>query len=234
MPGGKSPDGHRQRCLRPRRNSMALTGGLPGWDRPAVWPTCGRRSAGSLVVENDVDAAALARRTLRHGGTPTVSRSSRSAAESAWAWWSAVSCTGAGTAWLEIPYLPLGSQGADPGDASAGAAGGRGVPSGRGPRARGPVCRARSPHGGSSRPQRPGDSGPPPSWPGSRNSGPGAVLRGDHRRPALIVLGGRVRRAQASRPRSPANSGRSLIMPEVGSGALGTDVVVHGCAARAN
>ena len=51
----------------PRRNSMALTGGLPGWDRPAVLADLRAAFGQSLVVENDVDAAALAERTHGHG-----------------------------------------------------------------------------------------------------------------------------------------------------------------------
>jgi predicted NBD/HSP70 family sugar kinase len=51
----------------PRRNSMALTGGLPGWDRPAVLADLRAAFGPSLVVENDVDAAALAERAHGHG-----------------------------------------------------------------------------------------------------------------------------------------------------------------------
>jgi len=51
----------------PRRNSMALTGGLPGWDRPAVLDGLREAFGQSLMVENDVDAAALAERTHGHG-----------------------------------------------------------------------------------------------------------------------------------------------------------------------
>jgi predicted NBD/HSP70 family sugar kinase len=51
----------------PRRNAMALTGGLPGWDRPAVLERLREAFGPSLAVENDVDAAALAERALGHG-----------------------------------------------------------------------------------------------------------------------------------------------------------------------
>ena len=51
----------------PRRNAMALTGGLPGWDRPAVLERLREAFGSSLVVENDVDAAALAERAQGHG-----------------------------------------------------------------------------------------------------------------------------------------------------------------------
>jgi predicted NBD/HSP70 family sugar kinase len=51
----------------PSRNAMALTGGLPGWDRPAVLARLREALGQALVVENDVDAAALAERAHGHG-----------------------------------------------------------------------------------------------------------------------------------------------------------------------
>jgi predicted NBD/HSP70 family sugar kinase len=51
----------------PRRNAMKLTGGLPGWDRPAALAGLREAFGPSLVMENDVDAAALAERALGHG-----------------------------------------------------------------------------------------------------------------------------------------------------------------------
>ena len=50
-----------------RRNAMALAGGLPGWDRPAVLTRLREVFGQALVVENDVDAAALAERAHGHG-----------------------------------------------------------------------------------------------------------------------------------------------------------------------
>lgn len=50
-----------------RRDAMALTGELPGWDRPAVLTRLREVFGPSLKVENDVDAAALAERTHGHG-----------------------------------------------------------------------------------------------------------------------------------------------------------------------
>jgi predicted NBD/HSP70 family sugar kinase len=50
-----------------RRNAMALTGGLPGWNRPAVLTRLREAFGQALVVENDVDAAALAERAHGHG-----------------------------------------------------------------------------------------------------------------------------------------------------------------------
>jgi predicted NBD/HSP70 family sugar kinase len=51
----------------PHRNAMALTGGLPGWDRPAVLERLREAFGPSLAVENDVDVAALAERAHGHG-----------------------------------------------------------------------------------------------------------------------------------------------------------------------
>jgi predicted NBD/HSP70 family sugar kinase len=51
----------------PRRNSMKLTGVLRGWDRPAALAGLREAFGPSLVMENDVDAAALAERALGHG-----------------------------------------------------------------------------------------------------------------------------------------------------------------------
>ena len=51
----------------PRRNAMKFTGGLRGWDRPAALAGLREAFGPSLVMENDVDAAALAERALGHG-----------------------------------------------------------------------------------------------------------------------------------------------------------------------
>src|ERR1700734_3339686 len=51
----------------PRRNAMKLTGGLRGWDRPVALAGLREAFGPSLVMENDVDAAALAERALGHG-----------------------------------------------------------------------------------------------------------------------------------------------------------------------
>jgi DNA-binding transcriptional ArsR family regulator len=50
-----------------RRNAMALTGGLAGLSRPAVLTSLREAFGKHLVVENDVDAAALAERAHGHG-----------------------------------------------------------------------------------------------------------------------------------------------------------------------
>src|SRR5215472_7007079 len=49
------------------RDAIALTGGLVGWDRPAVLADLRAAFGSDLVVENDTDAAALAEREHGHG-----------------------------------------------------------------------------------------------------------------------------------------------------------------------
>jgi predicted NBD/HSP70 family sugar kinase len=51
----------------PRRNTIELAGELAGWGRPAVLTELREAFGEQLVVENDVDAAALAEREHGHG-----------------------------------------------------------------------------------------------------------------------------------------------------------------------
>jgi predicted NBD/HSP70 family sugar kinase len=51
----------------PNRNIMALTGGLPDWDRPEALARLREAFGSALAIENDVDAAALAERAHGHG-----------------------------------------------------------------------------------------------------------------------------------------------------------------------
>jgi len=51
----------------PQRDLMALTGGLPGWDRPEALAGLRAAFGPALAIENDVDAAALAERALGVG-----------------------------------------------------------------------------------------------------------------------------------------------------------------------
>ncbi len=51
----------------PRRNAMKLTGAHRGWDRPTALAGLREAFGPSLVMENDVDAAALAERALGYG-----------------------------------------------------------------------------------------------------------------------------------------------------------------------
>ena len=50
-----------------RRDALILAGALPGWDKPFVLTELRRAFGASLMVENDVDAAALAEREHGHG-----------------------------------------------------------------------------------------------------------------------------------------------------------------------
>ena len=51
----------------PQRNLMALTGGLPDWDRPEALAGLRAAFGPALTIENDVDAAALAEQALGVG-----------------------------------------------------------------------------------------------------------------------------------------------------------------------
>jgi predicted NBD/HSP70 family sugar kinase len=51
----------------PRRDAIALTGGMPGWNRPAALAGLREAFGPGLAVENDVDAEALAERAHGHG-----------------------------------------------------------------------------------------------------------------------------------------------------------------------
>ena len=220
----------------PRRNSMALTGGLPGWDRPAVLADLRAAFGQSLVVENDVDAAALAERTHGHGRDAD-----------SFAFVSVGSGIGMGLVVGgrlhrgrhgvagEIAYLPIsGGQGADPGDA----------------RRRGPLEAAASAPAVVRAARRAGMRGQVSARRVFEAAAAGderaaAVVAGEAEivarvlccvvtivDPALVVLGGGVGQA----PGFAAAVTRELeqiapVMPEVRVSALGSDVVVHGCLA---
>ena len=51
----------------PQRDTMRLTGGLAGWDQPAALAGLRAAFGESVLIENDVDAEALAERALGHG-----------------------------------------------------------------------------------------------------------------------------------------------------------------------
>jgi predicted NBD/HSP70 family sugar kinase len=51
----------------PRRSQISLAGGLPGWETPAVLAELRNAFGPNLVIENDIDAAALAERAHGHG-----------------------------------------------------------------------------------------------------------------------------------------------------------------------
>ncbi len=51
----------------PQRDHLALAGGLPGWEKPTVLTELRQAFGPKLMIENDVDAAALAERAHGHG-----------------------------------------------------------------------------------------------------------------------------------------------------------------------
>ncbi|MGH8890934.1 MAG: ROK family transcriptional regulator, partial [Acidothermaceae bacterium] len=51
----------------PRRDALALAGSLPGWESPTVLAELRTAFGAHLMVENDIDAAAVAERTHGHG-----------------------------------------------------------------------------------------------------------------------------------------------------------------------
>jgi predicted NBD/HSP70 family sugar kinase len=220
----------------PRRNAMALTGGLSGLSRPAVLTSLREAFGEHLVVENDVDAAALAEQAHGHG---------REFASFAFVWIG----TGIGLGLVldgrlhrgahgaagEIAYMPISEgAGADEQDARR-----RGVLEAAGSAPA--VVRAA---------RRAGLRGPV-----SARSVFAAAARGDGRAaavvaaearlvakavstvvtvvdPDLVVLGGGIGQAPGFAAAVTAEL-RSLapVLPEVRVSALGTDAVVDGCLA---
>jgi predicted NBD/HSP70 family sugar kinase len=220
----------------PRRNSMVLTGGLFGWGRPEVLAGLRDAFGQELVVENDVDAAALAEREHGHG---------RDFASFAFVWIG----TGIGMGLVldgrlhrgvhgvagEIAFMPISEdQGADADDArrrgtleAAGSASAV-VRAARRAGMRGPVSARRvftAAAGGDER--------------------AAAVVAGEARLvakaicavvtvvdPELVVLGGGIGQAPGFAAAVTAELRRiAPVMPEVRVSALGTDAVVDGCLA---
>jgi predicted NBD/HSP70 family sugar kinase len=220
----------------PRRNAMALTGGLSGLSRPAVLTGLREAFGQDLVVENDVDAAALAERAHGHG---------REFASFAFVWIG----TGIGLGLVldgrlhrgahgvagEIAYMPISEgQGTDEVDARR-----RGALEAAGSAAA--VVRAA---------RRVGMRGPV-----SARSVFAAAARGDERAravvagearlvakaisavvtvvdPELVVLGGGVGQAPGFAAAVTAElRGLAPVLPEVRVSALGNDAVVDGCLA---
>ncbi len=220
----------------PRRNAMALTGGLPGWDRPAVLERLREAFGPSLAVENDVDAAALAERAHGHG-----------CEADSFAFISVGTGIGMGLVLGgrlvrgahgvagEIAYMPMsGGEGTDPGDA----------------RRRGALEASASASAVVRAARRAGMRGQV-----SARRVFAAAAKGDERAaavvaeearlvarllcavvtvidPRLIVLGGGIGQA----PGFAAEVTRELrdlapVMPEVRVSALGTEAVVDGCLA---
>jgi predicted NBD/HSP70 family sugar kinase len=220
----------------PRRNAMKLTGGLRGWDRPAALAGLRQAFGLSLVMENDVDAAALAERALGHG---------RDVDDFAWVHVG----TGIGMGLIiggqllrgahgvagEIAYMPL-SGGAVPDEHEA--------------RKRGTLEAAASASGIVRAARRLGMRGPV-----SARRVFAAAARGDERAmavvagearlvaeaicavvtvvdPDLIVLGGGIGRAPGFAESVSAELERiAPVMPAIRVSALGTEAVVDGCLA---
>ena len=220
----------------PRRDAIALTGGLAGWNRPAALAGLRAEFGPEVAIENDVDAAALAEQAHGHG---------REFASFAFVWIG----TGVGMGLVldgrlhrgahgvagEIAYMPIsGGQGADPEDARK-----RGVLEASGSAAA--VVRAA---------RRAGLRGPV-----SARRVFAAAAAGDVRAaevvaeearlvakaisavvtvvdPELVVLGGGIGQAPGFATAVTAEL-RHLapVMPEVRVSALGTDAVVDGCLA---
>jgi predicted NBD/HSP70 family sugar kinase len=220
----------------PRRNAMALTGDLPGWDRPAVLARLREAFGATLAVENDVDAAALAEHAHGHGREVDS--------------FAFVSVgTGIGMGLViggqlfrgahgvagEIAYMPMsGGHGADPDDA----------------RRRGTLEAAASAPAVVRAARRAGMRGQV-----SARRVFTAAAKGDERAaavvaeearlvaqvlsavvtivdPALIVLGGGIGQAPGFADAVSAElRGIAPVMPEVRVSALGTEAVVDGCLA---
>ena len=220
----------------PRRNAMALTGQLSGWSRPAVLAGLREAFGRSLVVENDVDAAALAEQAHGHG---------REFASFAFVWIG----TGIGMGLVldgrlhrgvhgvagEIAFLPISEGlGTDPGDA----------------RKRGALEAAASAQAVVRAARRAGMRGPV-----SARRVFAAAARGDERAaavvaqearlvakavcsvvtvvdPELVVLGGGIGQAPGFAAAVTDELRRlAPVLPEVRVSALGTDAVVDGCLA---
>jgi predicted NBD/HSP70 family sugar kinase len=220
----------------PRRNAMALTGGLPGWDRPAVLERLREAFGPSLAVENDVDAAALAERALGHGReVESFAFISVGTGIGMGLVLGGQLVRGAHGVAGEIAYMPMsGGEGTDPADA----------------RRRGALEAAASAPAVVRAARRAGMRGQV-----SARRVFTAAARGDERAaavvaeearlvarvlcavvtvidPRLIVLGGGIGQA----PGFAAEVTRELrqlapVMPEVSVSALGTEAVVDGCLA---
>ena len=220
----------------PRRNAMALTGGLAGLSRPAVLAGLREAFGQDLVVENDVDAAALAERAHGHG---------REFASFAFVWVG----TGIGLGLVldgrlhrgahgvagEIAYMPISeSQGMDEEDARR-----RGMLEAAGSASA--VVRAARRAG-----MRGGVSAQRVFAAAARgDERAAAVVAGEARLvakaisavvtvvdPELVVLGGGIGQAPGFADAVTAElRGLAPALPEVRVSALGTDAVVDGCLA---
>jgi predicted NBD/HSP70 family sugar kinase len=223
-----------------KRNAIALTGGLAGWDRPSAMDGLRAAFGPGLVVENDVDAAALAERSHGHG---------RDTADFVWVHVG----TGIGMGLVldgrlhrgahgvagEIAFMPLSGDGP-----LAGAADGD-------VRRRGPLESAAAAAGIVRAARQAGIRGPV-----SARRIFEAAARGDERAaaivaaearlvasaicsvvtvvdPALVVLGGGIGQAPGFAGLvTDALRGLAPVLPDVKVSALGSDAIVDGCLAQ--
>ena len=220
----------------PRRNAIALAGGLAGWGKPAVLADLRAAFGQQLVVENDVDAATLAEREHGHG---------REVRTFAFVWIG----TGIGMGLViegnlhrgvhgvagEIAYMPISAgQGSDPEDARR-----RGTLEAAGSAAG--CCSRRAAH----RDARLGVGPPCLRGRGGRGRARGR-RRGDEAAlvaravcaivtvvdPELVVLGGGIGQAPGFAAAVAAELRKlAPVMPDVRVSALGTEAVVDGCLA---
>jgi predicted NBD/HSP70 family sugar kinase len=219
-----------------RRNAMALTGELPGWDRPAVVTQLREVFGPSLRVENDVDAAALAERAQGHGReVDSFAFVSVGTGIGMGLVLNGQLVRGAHGVAGEIAYMPMsGGYGTDPGDA----------------RRRGALEASASAPAVVRAARRAGMRGQV-----SARRVFAAAARGDERAaavvaeearlvawvlcavvtvidPALIVLGGGIGQAPGFADEVTAELRQiSPVLPEVRVSALGTEAVADGCLA---
>jgi predicted NBD/HSP70 family sugar kinase len=240
----------------PNRDAMALTGRPPGWERPEIMTWLREEFGGTLIIENDINAAALAEQADGHG---------REAASFAF-----VSVgTGIGMGLVvggqlvrgahgvagEIAYVPMtGGQGAEPEPGTEGSSGARSSSSARSSAAgwRGALEGASSAAAVVRSARRAGLRGQV-----SARSVFQAAARGDDRAtgvvadeaqlvarmlctvisvidPELIVLGGGIGQAPGFADAVIAElSPMAPALPDVRVSALGTEAVVDGCLAAA-
>jgi predicted NBD/HSP70 family sugar kinase len=222
----------------PRRQAMALTGRPPGWERPEVMTRLREEFGDSLVLENDINAAALAEQADGHGrGVGSFAFVSIGTGIGMGLVMDGQLVRGAHGAAGEIAYIPMtGGHGAEPGETQW----------------RGALETASSAPAVVRAARRAGMRGPV-----SARRVFMAAAKGDERAagvvadeallvarllctvislvdPELIVLGGGIGQAPGFaaavtaelRPMAP-------VMPDVRVSALGTEAVVDGCLAAA-
>ncbi len=220
----------------PRRNAMKLTGGLRGWDRPAALAGLREAFGPSLVMENDVDAAALAERALGHGRDVDNFAFVHIGTGIGMGLVLAASCCAARTGWpgrsrsCRCPAAPAPTS-TRPASAARSRRPRR-PPAWCGPRGA-EACGARYPRAACS-PRRPAATSG--RWPWWREEARlvaktvcAIITVVD---PELIVLGGGIGRAPGFAESVTAELERiAPVMPSIQVSALGTDAVVDGCLA---